>query len=99
MFGYRIREGVRRCVAALAAGKTDIPAVVIVPGRPDQPIRLRLDQLFSPKSEVPRDPRYIRDVEYPTAVLGTEPPAIAVSPILSLRRQQLLTPVAQVKLV
>ncbi len=78
---YYIREGVRRAVAARAAGLRDIPAKIVILGRADVFTRLDLDQLHSPKPAILRDYRYIRDIEYRTVVLRTEPPAIEVEPL------------------
>ena len=77
---YFILDGVRRSVAALAVGRSDIEATLVRPGQPDLVMRLPLADLISPKSTVPRDFRYVRYTEYPTVVLGTEPPPIRVRP-------------------
>ena len=97
--GYRIREGVRRAVAARNAGWSSIAAIVVEVGTADLAVRLPLSDLHSPKAIIARDYRYIRFVEYPTATLGSQPPAIAVSPIRSLEVLASLTPIALVKLV
>jgi hypothetical protein len=61
---YYIKEGVRRAVAALAAGRCDIAAKIILTGQQvDLLTRLDLDQLHSPKTYILRDSRYIRDTE------------------------------------
>jgi hypothetical protein len=78
---YLIRSGVRRCVAAIRAGRTDIAAEVIVAGKPPIRCRVSFDDLYSPKPSVLRDHRYIVDTEYRTVVLGTEPPEIEISPL------------------
>jgi hypothetical protein len=78
---YYILEGVRRSIAAREAGKTDILACVEEPGKPDVFLRIPLAQLYSRKAEIMRDYRYIRDTEYPTSVLKTEPPPISVQPL------------------
>jgi hypothetical protein len=78
---YYIQAGVRRCVAAREAGLTDIPAIIYEPGKPPVRTRLLLSQLHSPKFSVARDSRYIRNTEYPTFVLKTEPPPIEVEPL------------------
>jgi hypothetical protein len=96
--GYYILQGVRRCVAAREAGKTDILADINEPGKPDVRTRIPLTQLYSRKPYVLRDYRYIRDTEYPTLVLKTEPPPIIVEP-LGLRGQDPNpTPILQVAL-
>jgi hypothetical protein len=99
LIGYEIREGVRRAVAAREAGKPDIPALIIEPGTAVRLESIPLTELYSPRSETPRDFRYIRDVEYPTLILGSEPPPIRVHPIRSTKRASYLTPLASVKLV
>jgi hypothetical protein len=76
----------------------DIAAVVEEPGQPDTATRLPLTALYTTKTSVPRDARYIRGVEYRTAVLGTEPPPIAVEPIHSAQRLKHLTRIDQVVL-
>jgi hypothetical protein len=91
--------GVRRAVAALRAGRADIPVVVHVPGRPDVLTRLPLADLWSPKPVVVRDARYVRNTEYPTAVLGTDPPPIEVQPLGVPGQPAALTPLAAVRLV
>jgi len=45
-----------------------------------------------------RDSRYIRNTEYPTLVLGTQPPPIDVEP-LGLSGQTRSVPLVQVRLV
>jgi hypothetical protein len=95
---YYIESGVRRAVAAREVGRADIPAVIYEPGRPPLHTRLQLVQLFSPKLWVSRDARYIRNTEYPTRVLRTEPPPIEVQP-LGLPGQKRSVPLAQVRLL
>jgi hypothetical protein len=94
---YYIEAGVRRCVVAREAGKADIAAVVHEPGQPPYVTRIPLSQLHSPKPFILRDHRYISDTEYPTLVLKTEPPPIAVQP-LGLPRQGRTTPLLLVSL-
>ncbi len=95
---FYIEDGVRRCVAAREAGHIDIPAVVHEVGMAPITARIPLDQLHSPKSSILKDFRYIRNTEYPTFVLKTEPPPISVEP-LGLPGQQKATPLAQVALL
>ena len=95
---YYILAGVRRAVAALRAGRTDIVAQIIVAGQSDVHCRVNLNQLHSPKAVVPRDFRYIRDVEYPTAVLGLDLAAIFIEP-LGTPGQTGSTPLSQVQLI
>jgi hypothetical protein len=78
---YYILEGVRRALAARDAGLLDIPAQIQIQGQSDVWTRVDLDQLHSPKRFILRDFRYIRDTEYRTAVLKTQPPAILLEPL------------------
>jgi hypothetical protein len=94
---YYIAQGVRRCVAAREAGLIDIPAVIYEPGKPPQATRIRLEDLYSPKTAIARDFRYLRDSDYPTRVLKTVPPPIEVEP-LGLPSQTKAIPLAQVVL-
>ena len=98
-FGYEIRQGVRRCVAAREAGKVDIPATIQEPGQPDVTTRITLTELYSLKDQISRDYRYVTDTEYKTKILGTEPDPIVVYPIKSFKRQTRLTHLPSVKLV
>ena len=68
---YFIKEGVRRSLIALKAGRTDINASIQILGTPDVVTRLRLDQLYSSKFEMPRDLRY-RRLEYQVIYRGCE---------------------------
>ena len=99
MLGFEIKEGVRRSVAALAAGKTEIAAVVMELGKPDEFLTVALSELYSPKPAIARDYRYIVDTEYPTMVLGTNPPEIRVVRIVSAVRMKRLTHLPRVQLV
>jgi hypothetical protein len=94
---YYINQGVRRSIAAREEGLSDIPAIIVEDGKADVLTRIRLDQLHSPKREVLRDSRYIRDTEYPTRVLKTEPPPIFVEP-LGAPGQGSSIPISQVAL-
>jgi hypothetical protein len=94
---YYIQQGVRRAVAAREAGLTEIPARLVEAGKPDMMLRVALTQLHSPKRQIARDYRYIRDSEYPTQVLKTEPPPIAIEP-LGAPGQSSAIPLAQVLL-
>jgi hypothetical protein len=94
---YYIKQGVRRCVAAREEGLIDITAIVVEEGKPDILTRLQLNQLHSPKHEVLRDYRYIRNTEYPTRVLRTEPLPIIVEP-LRLPRRGSSIPISRVAL-
>ena len=94
---YYICDGVRRAVAARKAGRQEIPAKIIAPGGPDVYTRLSLDALHSRKAEIIRDYRYIRYTEYPTMILGTDPPPILVE-LLGLPGQLPTTPLSKVTL-
>jgi hypothetical protein len=94
---YLIRDGVRRAVAAREAGKSDVLATIVAPGKPDVLTRIDINLLYSPKAAIVRDYRYIRDTEYPTLVLRTEPPPILVEP-LPPSRHQYFTPITNVPL-
>ena len=94
---YFILDGVRRAVATREASLMDIPATIFDPGKSPVSKRIMLGELHSPKSFIPRDIRYIRNVEYPTQVLKTEPPPIFVEP-LGLPGQGRTTPLLQVVL-
>ncbi len=89
--GYFVREGVRRVVVARDAGWTHIDALIEVGGQPDQPARLPIDELYIGRAVVLRDSRYIRDVEYPTLIIGTPMPPIAGQPIRTAARLKYLT--------
>lgn len=97
--GYFILSGVRRSLATREAGRTDVPVVVVVSGQPDIHTRLPLDVLYTTKSAVPRDARYLRNSYHPTVVLGTEPPGIEVEPVYDANRLKHLTPIPAVRLV
>jgi len=71
-------------VAAREAGLKDIPARIVDPGKTDIFQRIPLDQLYSPKSVVFRDGRYIR-IEIAMKA-GAVLPLIEVQP-LGLRGQ------------
>ena len=79
--GYFILSGVRRGLATRQAGRADVPVAVVVSGQPDVYSRLPLTELFTTKSTVPRDARYLRNSYHPTEILGTEPPGIEVEPV------------------
>jgi len=97
--GYFILEGVRRSVVAREAKATDIEARIIEAGKPDRIVRIALVDLYTTKSEIPRDIRYIRDCEYPSLVLGTDPPPIDLAPVYHVKRLAVLTPIANVRLI
>src|SRR5438045_8939765 len=94
---YYIKNGVRRAVAAREAGWTDLPAALQQTGKADVLLRVVLSQLHSPKPWIPRDLRYIRNVEYPTQVLQTQPPPIEIES-LGAPGQGASVPLAQAKL-
>lgn len=61
---YFISDGVRRSLSSLQGGLDDVPATIVRSGQPDVTTRIPLNQLFSPKAEVPLDSRF----------LGIQPP-------------------------
>jgi hypothetical protein len=61
---YYIQEGVRRSVAAREAGLTQVPATIFREGQAPVTTQVPLNQLFSPKPEIPLDSRF----------LGIQPP-------------------------
>ena len=97
--GYFILSGVRRSLATREAGRPDVPGVLVVSGQPDVHTRLPLDVLYTTKSVVPRDVRYLRDSYYPTVVLGAEPPGIEVEPVYDANKLKHLTPIPAVRFV
>jgi hypothetical protein len=65
---YCIKEGVRRAVAAREACLSLVPAILEQSGRPDKPIFARIDELYSPKTEIVNDQRFqdiLRDMQAP----------------------------------
>jgi hypothetical protein len=97
--GWLVEAGVRRSVAAYRAGKADILADIVVRGALLRTVRVSLDGLFTTKSAIPRDSRSITKTEYPTVVLGTDPPPIQISPLYDANRVKYLTPIPAVQLV
>lgn len=88
---YFISSGVRRSLSSLQNGAGEIPATIVRSGQADVQTTLRLDQLFSPKFEVPADSR----------LLNIQPPIrvpIEVQP-LGIPGQPLSIPLNQVKIV
>jgi RHS repeat-associated protein len=88
---FYIENGVRRSVASREAGLSDIPATIYREGHIPENTTLRLDQLFSPKAEIPLNQRF----------LNIEPPIhtpIAVQP-LGLPGQLPTVPLDQVKII
>lgn len=88
---YYIQEGVRRSVASREAGLTHVPATVFREGQAPMTTTLPLNQLFSPKAEIPLNNRF----------LSIQPPIlvpIRVEPI-GLPGQVQPTPLLDVKLV
>src|SRR5665213_773510 len=56
---YYIENGVRRSVASLQAGASDIPATIYIEGQSPVTTTVPLNQLFSPKPEIPMDTRFL----------------------------------------
>ncbi len=73
-------------------------AVVIELGKPDSHRSIDLADLYTTKSVVPRDHRYITGSEYPLMVLGTEPPRIIVRPLYNANALTHLTAIPNVRL-
>ena len=88
---YFISSGVRRSLASQMNGATEIPATIVQAGQADIQTTLNLDQLFSPKFEMPADSR----------LLNIQPPIrvpIEVQP-LGIPGQPASIPLNQVKIV
>ena len=88
---YYIENGVRRVVASREQQLSEIPAIIYQEGQPPVNTTLRLDQLHSPKSEIPLDSRF----------LNIQPPIrnpVEVQP-LGVPGQMPTVPVNQIKIV
>jgi hypothetical protein len=88
---YYIANGVRRSVASRERGLNDIPATIVRPGQAPVNTTLKLNQLHSPKAQIPFDQRFLNIV----------PPIhipIEVQP-LGLAGQARNVPLSQVMLV
>ena len=88
---FYIENGVRRSIASREAGLGEIPATIFREGQPPTTTTLRLDQLFSPKPEIPLDSRF----------LNIQPPIrapIQVQP-LGVPGQMPTVPLNQVRIV
>jgi hypothetical protein len=57
---FFIENGVRRSLVVREAGGSEIPATIFRPGQAPTTTTVRLDQLFSPKTSVPLDARFLR---------------------------------------
>ena len=88
---YYIQEGVRRSVAVREAGLTEVPATIFVEGQAPLTTTLPINQLFSPKAEIPLNIRFL-NIQPPIRV------PITVEP-LGLPGQMPTTPLSNVKLV
>ena len=88
---YYIENGVRRSVASQQAGLNQIPAIIYQEGQAPISTILNLDQLFSPKFELPLDPRFL-NIQPPIQV------PIEVQP-LGLPGQMPTVPLNQIKLI
>jgi len=88
---YYIQEGVRRSVAVREAGLTEVPATIFVEGQAPVTTTLPINQLFSPKAEIPLNSRFL-NIQPPIRV------PITVEP-LGLPGQMPTTPLPNVKLV
>jgi hypothetical protein len=88
---YFISSGVRRSLSSQMNGVNQIPATIVQEGRADIQTTLNLNQLYSPKFEVPADSR----------LLNIQPPIqvpIEVQP-LGIPGQPASIPLNQVKIV
>ena len=88
---YFIAGGVRRSLSSLENGLEEIPATIVRSGQADVQTSLRLDQLFSPKLEVPMDGRFL-NIKPPIRV------PIEVQP-LGIPGQPSSIPLNQVKII
>ena len=88
---YFIAGGVRRSLSSLQNGVNEIPATIVRSGQADVQTTLRLDQLFSPKFEVPADSRFL-NITPPIRV------PIEVQP-LGIPGQPASIPLNQVKII
>jgi len=88
---YYIQEGVRRSVASREAGLTQVPATIFREGQAPVTTTIPLNQLFSPKAEIPLNSRFL-NIQPPIRV------PITVEP-LGLPGQMPTTPISGVKLV
>jgi len=88
---YYIQEGVRRSVASREAGLTHVPATIFREGQAPVTTTLPINQLFSPKAEIPLNSRFL-NIQPPIRV------PITVEP-LGLPGQMPTTPISGVKLV
>ena len=88
---YFIASGVRRSLSSLQNGATDIPATIVNSGQADIQTTLKLNQLFSPKFEVPADSRFL-NIQPPIRV------PIEVQP-LGIPGQPTSIPLNQVKII
>jgi RHS repeat-associated protein len=57
---FFVENGVRRSLAVRETGLSEIPATIYRPGQAPLNTTLRLNQLFSPKTSVPVDARFLR---------------------------------------
>jgi RHS repeat-associated protein len=97
---YRIGEGVRRSVAERELGRPDVEAIDATTGQPLG--RIPLDQLYSPKGSIVRDPRFqsvLRGAGGGNPPGVAPPPPIEVYPMSPTAPTGGLTPVPQVRLV
>jgi hypothetical protein len=61
MYKYFIQSGVRRALASLKDGRKTIPAILHCEGlRSERWLRMPLDRLFTSKTMVARDERFLR---------------------------------------
>ncbi len=89
--GYFIQSGVRRSLASLYGNADTVPAIMYREGQAPVNFNVPLNQLFSPKTEVPLDDRF----------LNIQPPIITPIEIepLGLPNQPSSVPLSSVRLV
>lgn len=93
---YRIDDGVRRAKSAELTGRTVIPARIKRPGQADELKSIPIEDLRSPKTELPLDSRFLNN-NLKKAQRGSNPPPIEVVPLKAESNR--LVPIRNVQLV
>jgi RHS repeat-associated protein len=88
---YYIENGVRRSVASQQRGLSEIPAIINRPGQAPVNTTLNLNQLYSPKTEIPFDQRFLNIVPPIQSPIQVQP--------LGLPGQVPSVPLSQVRIV
>lgn len=85
---YFISSGVRRSLSSLKNGLNEIPAIIVQEGQADIPTTLNLNQLYSPKFEVPANSRLLNiqpPIQVPIEVqplgIPNQPPSIPLNQV------------------